>query len=75
MLRLFPVAGTEQHTVSADDAYGELALPARASNDRPYLIVNMVATADGQGRVGDNTDQLGNAADMALFAQLREQVD
>ena len=75
MLRLYPVPGAEQHTVEAADAYAELALPARASGDRPYLIVNMVATVDGQGRIGENTDKLGNSADMQLFVKLREQVD
>jgi riboflavin biosynthesis pyrimidine reductase len=75
MLRLFPVAGAEQRTVEPEDAYSELALPARASGDRPYLVVNMVSTVDGQARIGENTDQLGNSADMQLFIKLREQVD
>src|SRR3954470_21048630 len=75
MLRLYPVPGAEQHTIEPADAYAELQLPARASGDRPYLIVNMVATVDGQARIGSNTDALGNAADMELFIKLREQVD
>ena len=39
------------------------------------MIVNMVATADGQGRIGKNTDELGGDADADLFATLRERVD
>ena len=60
--------------VEPGDAYAELALAA-APLDRPYVIVNMVATADGQARVDGDTSSLGNDADMALFLQLREQVD
>ena len=39
------------------------------------MIVNMVATADGQGRIGKNTAELGGDADADLFATLRERVD
>ncbi|MGH2905402.1 MAG: dihydrofolate reductase family protein [Solirubrobacterales bacterium] len=74
-MRLYPVSETEQHTVDAGTAYADLDLASRAPTQRPYVIVNMVATADGQGRIGDNTAKLGNDTDMALFVQLREQVD
>lgn len=75
MLRLYPVPGAEQRTVEPASAYADLALPAHASRGRPYLVVNMVSTVDGQGRLGKNTDSLGNGADMQLFIKLREQVD
>ena len=56
-------------------AYGELDFSAGAQEERPYVVVNMVSTADGQGRIGADTGQLGGAADAALFAALRERVD
>ncbi|MFY9263956.1 MAG: dihydrofolate reductase family protein [Solirubrobacterales bacterium] len=71
MLRLYPDPGTIELT----DAYGDLALAGLAPADRPYVIVNMVQTADGQARIGDDTAELGNEADARLFARLREQVD
>lgn len=61
--------------VGSREAYAELEFGAGASEDRPYVIVNMVATADGQGRIGKNTADLGGAADADLFATLRERVD
>lgn len=68
-----PPRGAE--TVSARDAYADLEFGALAPAGRPYVIVNMVATADGQGRIGADTAELGDDADAALFATLRERVD
>lgn len=56
-------------------AYSELEFSAAAPEQRPYTIVNMVASVDGQGRIDANTAELGDAADAALFATLRERVD
>jgi riboflavin biosynthesis pyrimidine reductase len=75
MLRLYPIPESEQRTVSPDDAYGQLDLQSRAGDDRPYLIVNMVSTVDGQARIDNDTSELGNETDMKLFVKLREQVD
>ena len=75
MLRLYPLPADLQTAVDASDAYADLRLGERAPADRPYLLVNMVVTADGQGRIGDNTAELGNQADFELFIALREQVD
>jgi riboflavin biosynthesis pyrimidine reductase len=71
--RLLPTAGPR--LLDAEQAYGDLQLASRAPADRPYVIVNMISTADGQGRIGSDTAELGNEDDMALFAVLREQVD
>lgn len=71
--RLLP--GGELPVLDADMAYGDLRLGERAAVDRPYVVVNMVSTADGQARIGEDTAELGNEDDMALFAKLREQVD
>lgn len=71
---MFP-AGPEAARVGSREAYSELEFGAAAPDDRPYVIVNMVATADGQGRIGKNTAELGGTADADLFATLRERVD
>lgn len=72
MLRLFP---RHEPEVDPQAAYSGLGLPALAPPGRPYVIVNMVSTVDGQAKIGENTDELGNAADATLFARLREEVD
>jgi riboflavin biosynthesis pyrimidine reductase len=74
LTRIFPPAAGSP-TLDPRTAYGELEFAALAPPGRPYTIVNMVATVDGQGRVGANTATLGDAADAALFATLRERVD
>ncbi|HEV7918260.1 MAG TPA: dihydrofolate reductase family protein [Solirubrobacterales bacterium] len=73
MLRLFPDCAE----ITVDEAYQRLDLPpeGKAPDGRPYMIVNMVETVDGQARIGDNTDELGNETDQKLFIKLREQVD
>lgn len=68
-----PPSGAER--IAARSAYAHIDFGALAPSDRPYLIVNMVATADGHGRIGADTERLGDAADAALFATLRERVD
>ena len=62
-------------TAAARAVYAELDFNSLAPQRRPYVVVNMVATADGQGRIGPDTAALGDAADAALFATLRERVD
>ncbi|MBJ7459362.1 MAG: dihydrofolate reductase family protein [Thermoleophilaceae bacterium] len=74
LTRLFPPPG-DALSVDAQTAYAELEFASRAPSGRPCVIVNMVATADGQGRIGANTAALGGPADAALFATLRERVD
>lgn len=72
--RIYP-PGNDAPAIAAREAYAELEFTALAGESRPYVIVNMVATADGQGRIGGDTSELGDAADAALFATLRERVD
>lgn len=71
MLRIFP----DQGEVSPEEAYDELDLGDRSDQRRPYVIVNMVETIDGQARIGQNTRELGSDSDQQLFVKLREQVD
>lgn len=67
--------GEGARSIDARAAYADLDFAALALERRPYTVVNMVATVDGQGRIGQNTAELGGAADGALFATLRERVD
>lgn len=47
--------------------------PGRRS--RPYLLLNMVSTADGRATLGGRSGPLGNRADRELFHGLRSAVD
>jgi riboflavin-specific deaminase-like protein len=68
---LFPDRGR----VSAQDAAAALRADAEPADDRPYLALNMVATADGRVTVGGRSGPIGNEADRELFHELRAQVD
>ncbi len=56
-----------------DELYGGLVFPQR--EDRPYVYVNMVATADGAAHVGGRTLGMGSPADRLAFRRLREACD
>ena len=43
--------------------------------DRPYLVLNMVASVDGRAALGGVTEHLSSAADKAVFFALRASVD
>jgi 5-amino-6-(5-phosphoribosylamino)uracil reductase len=72
--QLFPAPAGAEH-LDARSSYGSLDFGRASEDGLPYLIVNMVATLDGQGRIGKDTDQLGDSGDAQLFAALRERVD
>jgi len=64
------------------DAAGELtadelaaAVPGEAPDDRPFLLVNMIATADGRATIAGRTGPIANRADYELFHALRTRVD
>jgi riboflavin biosynthesis pyrimidine reductase len=46
-----------------------------ADATRPYLLANMVSTADGRASLGGRSGALGNRADRELFHELRTTVD
>jgi riboflavin-specific deaminase-like protein len=69
--RLLPEPGI----VTPEQALDGLALGDLAPPHRPYVVVNMVATADGAAAVGDHTAPISNAADRQLFHELRTHVD
>jgi riboflavin-specific deaminase-like protein len=78
-LRCGPVRLTRLHpdrgeTTPAEVASG-LALGDLAPPGRPYLVLNMVSTADGHATIGGRSGPIGNEADRQLFHELRTQVD
>jgi riboflavin-specific deaminase-like protein len=70
--RLIPEPGE----VPPEEAYADLGLDGAAEGlARPYVIANMVMTADGRAALGGRTKALSSEADRGLFHALREQVD
>ena len=69
--RLLPEPGM----LTAAEAVDGLVFADLAPADRPYLVLNMVATADGAATVAQRTAPISNAADRQLFHELRAQVD
>jgi 5-amino-6-(5-phosphoribosylamino)uracil reductase len=57
------------------DLLGELELTGRAGAERPYLVVNFIASADGRAAFQGRSGPLGDQADREMFHGLREQVD
>ncbi len=53
----------------------ELGLSGRTLTDRPYVIVNFVASADGHAAYRGRSRWLSDEADRELFHGLRERVD
>jgi riboflavin biosynthesis pyrimidine reductase len=51
------------------------AMPGDAPEDRPFLLVNMIATADGRATIAGRTAPIANRADYELFHALRTRVD
>ena len=55
--------------------FDEVDFAALAPDDRPYVVVNMVASADGRATLSGRTEQLSSEADRAVFHALRTAVD
>jgi riboflavin biosynthesis pyrimidine reductase len=51
------------------------AVPGPAPDGRPFLLVNMIATADGRATIAGRTGPIANRADYELFHALRTRVD
>ena len=70
--RLLPEPGSlpDGAAVVEDLRFAELA-----PDDRPYLVLNMVTTADGRVTIGGRSGPIGNKADQDLFHALRTRVD
>jgi riboflavin-specific deaminase-like protein len=69
--RLLPEPGV----VTAVEALEGLALADLAPEHRPYVVLNMVATADGAATVAHRTAPISSPADRQLFHELRAHVD
>ena len=50
------------------------AVPGPAPAGRPFLLVNMIATADGRATIAGRTAPIANRADYELFHALRTRV-
>jgi riboflavin-specific deaminase-like protein len=70
--RLWP---EPSEAIDAAEAISGLHLGDLARPERPYLVLNMVATADGKATIEGRTRALGNEADRVSFHHLRTQVD
>lgn len=71
MEELFPGKGATE----AARAYADLRLSELGTGDVPYVIANMVSTADGRATLSGRTEQISSDADRELFLSLRTQVD
>jgi riboflavin-specific deaminase-like protein len=69
--RVFP----DEARVDAAESISGLNLGELARPERPYLVLDMVASADGKATVEGRTRALGNDADRAVFHHLRTQCD
>src|SRR5215213_3836055 len=65
----------DQRTVEAEHVLDDLGLGELAPPDRPYVIANMVASADGRTTVEGRSAPLSDPADRVMFHALRGQVD
>lgn len=69
--RLLPDAVEE---LTARDVAGAVVGISRV-RDRPFVLVNMIATADGRTTVAGRAGPIGNRADRELFLGLRDRAD
>jgi riboflavin biosynthesis pyrimidine reductase len=51
------------------------AVPGAPPDGRPFVLVNMIATADGRATIAGRTGPIANRADYELFHALRTRVD
>ena len=69
--RLHPDAAV----VTVDEVADSLRLTERAGAERPFVVCNMVSTADGKATIEGRSGPIGGDADRRLFHALRGQVD
>ena len=69
--RLYPEPGE----VTVEAAVAGLRLGDLAPEGRPYVIDNMVATADGRAAIDGRAGPIGSEADRQIFLRLRTQAD
>jgi len=69
--QLFPEPGQ----VEGQDLLDALTVPPEASDARPYVLVNFIASADGRSSFEGRSGALGDEGDRAVFHGLRERAD
>ncbi len=69
--RLLPAPSAEGLTAAELAA----AVPGEPAEGRPFVLLNMIATADGRATIAGRTAPIANRADYELFHALRERVD
>jgi riboflavin-specific deaminase-like protein len=65
----------EPVAIEPEDAISGLGWAELAPAERPYLALNMVATADGKAAVEGRTRAISSETDRAIFHNLRTQAD
>jgi riboflavin biosynthesis pyrimidine reductase len=60
---------------TVDELFADVDFAALAPPDRPYLVINMVASVDGRATLHGRTADLSSRADKQLFFALRRRVD
>ncbi|MEX0993367.1 MAG: dihydrofolate reductase family protein [Solirubrobacterales bacterium] len=65
----------ERREIDAQQAYGGLELADLAPSDRPYVVANMVSSADGSAVLSGRSAGVSNDLDRELFHVLRTQTD
>jgi riboflavin-specific deaminase-like protein len=65
----------DQAELTPEEATTGLRLGDLAPPDRPYLVLNMVATLDGRIAIDGRSGAIGDEADRELFHGLRTQAD
>jgi riboflavin-specific deaminase-like protein len=65
----------EDRQTTVGEMMASLNFTSLAPPDRPYTVVNFVATADGRTTFRGRSGQLSDEADRAVFHGLRERVD
>ena len=69
--RLYP----DPAVVEPDEQFRGLRLGELAPRERPYVVANMVSTADGRATLAGRSGPIGNEADRRIFHLLRTQAD
>jgi riboflavin-specific deaminase-like protein len=69
--QLFP----DRRAVELAAVYADLRLAGLAPPGRPYVIANMICSADGRATLEGQTERLSSKTDRRLLGELRGQVD
>ncbi len=65
----------ERRQIEIERYLAELAFADRALPERPFVVVNFIASVDGRATVDGQSAGLGDEGDKALFRALRRQTD